>query len=379
MPSLEFVPEEDLPPVTTEAFGPVTIERLTIGGMSDLDGQGAQDADPAKLAELMITQLCHKADGTRLTEGEVSALSPADRAVLVQGLIDANEDLFGDPVTERGEDENGHTKIRKTGVRITMPRGESESAESYLHRGWQAQLGRLKAQVEAMLPAISGMRDTIRTAVMPDLIKNVSAAARLGQQLKGLSSLGASVGTGLIKTPGLGAPPFSMPREPTAPRPTIEPLKNPAVKTNVLLSEVKVELEQMRAVAALTAEMQQTLNDVARTILTEFSKGAEDAAKTSENSLKMAELGIRFAKRSYWVAIASMIVSTVVALVALWTSIDASGKRTNEQTQSAARLEAARNAEIHSRDELTRALDRHSRALEAQAKRHGRSSNTARR
>lgn len=370
MPKLEFEPEEEFPPVTTDAFGPMGIERLTIGDMSDLDEQGARDADPIRLASLMIAQLCHKADGTHLTADEVADLSPADRQILVDGLIAANPDLFGEAETENIEDKDVGTRVRKTGVRITVERELDESAEHYLQRGWQEQVRRLNAIVESMLPAVRGMRDTLKSAVMPDLIKNVSAASRLGQQLKSISALGAGINAGLIKPPAFGGlkdGPASKGFAP--PRPAIDFSKSPAAKTNVLLAEVKVELAQMRAMATLTAEMQQSLNDVARTILTEFSKGAEDAAKTSSHSLEMAQLGIAFAKRSYWVAIASLIVSTAVALAALFISMDASKKQDADQKLDAARLQAARQEEIRSRDALTSALDRHSRAVEAEAER----------
>lgn len=63
MPKLEFEPEEEFPPVTTDAFGPMGIERLTIGDMSDLDEQGARDANLTSDRCGRIPTLAYRVDG----------------------------------------------------------------------------------------------------------------------------------------------------------------------------------------------------------------------------------------------------------------------------------------------------------------------------
>ncbi|HWW27120.1 MAG TPA: hypothetical protein VNZ85_14630 [Caulobacter sp.] len=62
---------------------------------------------------------------------------------------------------------------------------------------------------------------------------------------------------------------------------------------------------------------------------------------------------------------ASLIVSTVVGLVALWASIDARKGQAADQASQQHALDVVRHQELRSRDDLTQALNRHA-ALEQQ-------------
>jgi hypothetical protein len=119
------------------------------------------------------------------------------------------------------------------------------------------------------------------------------------------------------------------------------PPPNPLYETNRLLGEQAEHIGEMRQLAADTAEMQRSLNEIALKILGEFNEGARTAERASSKALKVSQIGL-------WVAIGSAVL-TALALVA---SIGIAGYETRQdlaRDQAAAKLAAA--------TERTRAAD----------------------
>ncbi|HEY3696757.1 hypothetical protein [Phenylobacterium sp.] len=245
------------------------------------------------------------------------------------------------------------------------------------------------ADMKLATAGLHGLSEQMKAALGPSLIANEIASLRLSDQLKAMDlpssriadqmrealgptayvaeeirnlrgSLAEQIGAAKLATErslsldeltfahdqgpsddrlvALEIPRFDMPAMPA----------NPIHETNGRLAELSEHISQMRDLAATTAQMQQSLNEVAKTILTEFSKGAEASNRAT--------------KRALWIAAISTALSLVAVVVAVWSVLHQDAQ--NSKRENEAEAERAVQLEVQHRN--TTALNRLSKNLEAE-------------
>lgn len=279
-----------------------------------------------------------------LTKEDVALITPDDRRTLAAGLLEGHR-FHQNAVLKTTPNDAGETVSKFDGYETVTPREPDETDEAYLQRAYDAQAERHAAKwreiTKDVASQVSGLSAGMKAALGPGIMANFEDSWLLGQQLSAMSGTHSKILDGLKTRSsaadriaelgrGLGGPfdafsPRTEPRSPIAsvPRaPIIDLPPNPVHKTNSLLEELGERIEAMSAIAQSTATMQQSLNDVARTAVTEFATGAEDSKAATDLGLKIS-LG----------ALVVGAVSAILAAAAIWIGVEASG-------------EAARNAEI---------------------------------
>lgn len=389
---------------TTRAFGEVAVRPLTVNDMIELEEADAAAAFTTdNFSAAMAKLLCARADGAPLTDADMLVLDADDRAQIVRGLLSSNRFLFSLKASSGASEGSGEVPA-PTSEKL-LPRDEGEADEAYLLRGWRDYRRRFAAQTrEAMGARMAGLSEQLKKALAPSLAVNTAASLRLSSQLKAMQapslklaeqlreamapSLKLSAAVKALTQPsrgivdqmgklGIGAKRFQVDPElkrvveqikptrgldatalidaaaadrakssPEYSFPTIPP--NPAHQTNALLEEMSRHIGEMRDLAATTAEMQQSLNDVAATILTEFSKGAEDSRVATGRALK--------------IAVGSTILSLIAVLASIWGVFYQDLQSTKRDKSD----EKASQSLLRATKDNTKALDRFVRGLEAE-------------
>lgn len=261
--------------------GELFLRKLSLQDLSNLTKADDPLLPVADLVKVLISTLLRDGNEALLTAEQVGSLTPEDRARIVTAIIEQNEDWFFEDQNKEGEG----TDIAK--VHVPMTRAQGESAEEFLARGYRAEAARMKTRLGAMF---KGMSSHLKSMLGPGLTANLGASNRLGEIIKSMQGgVGAAAaGQATIRHEPLE---FKMPPIP----------RNPIYDTNEILEEVAAQIDQMRELAAATAEMQRTLNDTASAAVADFSSGAEATRKATRNGL--------------WIAGASLAVS-IIALIA---------------------------------------------------------------
>lgn len=291
--------------------GEVFLRKLSINDLSTLAEADEPPLPVGDLVTALIGTLLRNGDEALLTAEQIGALSPEDRGRIVAAITAQNEDWFFEDVNEDGE------ATDTTKIHVPMVRAEGESAEEFLVRGYRADTTRMKTRIGTMF---EGMSSHLKSVLGPGLAANFGASNRLGEIIKSMQGgVGASAGQATIRHEPFE---FKMPPIP----------HNPIYDTNEILGEVAGQIDQMRELAAATAEMQRTLNDTASAAVADFSSGAEATRKATRNGL--------------WIAGASLAVS-IIALVATvylgWgQSKDTQGRDAAQRTQTERAITADR-------------------------------------
>jgi cell division protein FtsB len=149
------------------------------------------------------------------------------------------------------------------------------------------------------------MDPLFRKSMVSQLAENLSASQSLAERLADMRSPLERLGKSSV------ADILGIDREPAR---LVQPpiIESPMKLTNDLLNDVRADIADMRELAVETAEMQRSLNDVARSILTEFTVGAADSRAAAEKTLKIAKFGL-------WIAGVSALLAAAAIFVSLWT------------------------------------------------------------
>lgn len=291
--------------------GEVFLRKLSMNDLSTLAEADEPTLPVGDLVNALIGTLLRNGDEALLTAEQIEALSPEDRGRIVAAITAQNEDWFFEDVNEGGE------AIDIAKIHVPMVRAEGESAEEFLVRGYRAYATRMRTRLSTMF---EGMSSHLKSVLGPGLAANFGASNRLGEIIKSMQGgIGSSEGQATIRHE-----PFEL-KMPPIPR-------NPIYDTNEILGEVAGQIDQMRELAAATAEMQRTLNDTASAAVADFSSGAEATRKATRNGL--------------WIAGASLAVS-IIALIATvymgWMqNKDTQGREAAQRTQTERAITADR-------------------------------------
>ena len=259
-------------------------------------------------ASELIMRLGQKGDGEALSSADVSLLSDDERAEVVQGLLQTQDHFFTDTRRINASDGANRSETPSVEPKLALPRNDGETDEAYLFRGWHNYERRASEQSKEMFKSIAaataGLSDAMKSAISPGLLANTAASSRLSDVLRDMhwptrsiagdiTKLARDIGsTSLVESVASAGLARALEQQ-SAPRLHLQNIPpNPAHKTNDLLSEVSARIAQMTELAATTAEMNQSLNDVTRAILTEFSKGAADSKKATGRALLIAGLSV---------------------------------------------------------------------------------------
>lgn len=314
--------------------GDVFLRRLSVSDLSKLNKADEPPLPVGDLVTALIGTLLRNGDEVLLTAEQVDALSPEDRARIVAAITAQNQDWFFDDMNEDGD----AVDIAK--VHVPMARAEGESAEEFLARGYRAEALRMKTRFSTMF---KGMSEHLKSVLGPGLAENYSASNRLGEIIK---SMQGGMGAATEAHATIRHEPFEL-RVPPIPR-------NPIYDTNEILQEVAGQIDQMRELAAATAEMQRTLNDTASTAVADFSSGAEATRKATRNGL--------------WIAGTSLVVSIIALVVTIYMdwgqSNDAQGRDAAQRMRAERAISADR--EVAARIQLL--TEEIARSREATAK-----------
>ncbi|WP_236574934.1 hypothetical protein [Sphingobium sp. S6] len=230
--------------------------------------EAEKESSSENLVTALIAALTRKADQAPLSLADVAALTPADRQHLVRAIIRHNQDWFDAP------DESGSKGCERL---------EGESDEDLLARAWRAHVESFRQKLTGMLGRTT---ERMRVKLSPSLAANIGSSQRLSELLRNIAAQPHEHAIGPVPEP------LKLPDIPL----------HPALKTNDILADVAEKIEQMRDVATATAEMQRSLNDLASEAVADFSAGAEDTRKATQNGLKIAGA-------SLFVSIIALIVS----------------------------------------------------------------------
>lgn len=375
----------------TEALGRLTFRHLSFGAMIELEKRNDAAAfEPATFLDELIGRLGKKeassgddlAEADRaLSEADIAKLTDAERVAIAEGLV-TGLGLHTEPVMATETDEEGRRVSRIAEHKVVLEREEGEPAEVFLLRAWRDHAKRFSEQASKMMKSVlgeaSGISESLRKAIAPGLLENITASQRLGaqisqmipklgitDQLKGISSITDHVrnlGVGGIGRDftGLdrGSPSIADIGRPSTLFPTYEdvaPLQlpeldfeNPIFETNERLTEMGEHIAEMRALAATTAAMQQSLNTVATQILTQFAEGAEKARKAG------------------YYALAISVISAVLALVAILTGLWGDFRQDGQDRASDRAAQSRLDEELAVRRQELEASNRLAAAIEAQ-------------
>lgn len=316
--------------------GELFLRKLSFKDLSSLTGADKPPLPTGDLVTALIGTLLRNRDETQLTKEQVRALSAEDRARIVAVITAQNQGWFFEDVNEDGES----TDIAKN--HVPMVRLDCESAEEFLARGYRAEAARWNAIASTMF---RDMSSHLKSVLGPGLAANFDASNRLGEIIK---SMQTGVGAEVASQATIRHAPsqFEMPPIP----------HNPIHDTNAILEDVAGQIDQMRALAAATAEMQRTLNDTATAAVADFSSGAEATRKATRNGL--------------WIARASLTVSIIALLATIYMgwvqSRDTHGRDAAQRTQAeraiAADREVAARVQLLT-EELARSREGTAKAL----------------
>lgn len=286
------IPSEPVGAIGT--IGDVFLRRASVQVFSDVsqaDEGGKLDAE--SLVTGLIFGLAQKADDTKLSDDEVHGLAPEDRQRLVRQIIHLHPEWFS---LDR---DDGDTALVDAGIE----RAEGESDEEYLARGFRSKASRFAARLKNLF---SGTSERMKSILGAGLAANMGASRRVSQLVKSMS------GPSSLSQATIRHEPFEFEL------PEIPP--NPIFDTNEILAEVAGQIEQMRDLAAATAEMQRTLNETASAAVADFSTGAEASRKATRNGLGIAG--------------ASLLVSVIALGVTVYVSIS-QGAETSAREKAA--------------------------------------------
>jgi uncharacterized membrane protein len=327
---------------STESLGDVSIRRLNMRDMIALQARNSTEPfDASKLASSVLQRVASASDGSPMTAEELAKLKPEERGQIVEAVVADHPSLFdlaatsADPEATKPDD----------APRLTLSRAEGESAEDYLFRGWSNHNATFLAGIRKTLATAESLGKGLSGPMRMALAANNSASAKLSEQLKAMHLGGAAGALSHIEAVRQPTPTFDLRLPP-----------NPIVETNAILSDVAQHIGDMRDLASTTAEMQQSLNTVAQTILTEFKEGADAAAKSSKDALSVAKIGLIVS-----------IVTAVLTLLAIGVAVVLAILQSQDQATQQARSEALGRAELVSQQQHTKALTRYAEALERAA------------
>lgn len=352
--------------IETEHLGELRFHRITVGDISALMKAETETPETAaSFVDLLLTMVGRHAqiqgeDQARpIALDEVRQLSAEERAAIVKGLIDGLELQYEVISTPKDDDEGERSATSR--YEVTTPREDQEDDEAYLHRAWTVYRDRYQATAKRTMEAILGPASTLsavgRMNLLPGLQANIAASERLRDQLNWLKPgnlLGSDIAkmakAGSFKALDLGIGSNGgriISQPPELPRIDFTPPPNPAHKTNTLLADMGERIEAMRAVALTTAEMQQTLNDVARKAVTDFAAGAEQSKAAGDRALLVS-------------VVAAVIggVSLIVAAASTWVTVDLSHRQARDAKAQALTETARRQAETDLRKREVTATER---------------------
>lgn len=258
-----------------------TLGKISAKPLSTDDMMALKRADrktpftPETFAQKLVSLLVVTDDNKPLSPEAFSQLPLSESEAIVEGIIRRQSYFFiaSDGQTSQDEPEEGQQTAQVSMLR----RDDGKSSAAYLLRGWRHYEHRHAEEMSALVKGmgLSSLSEVAKLKLGPSLYANIAASTRISEQL-GLMKIGPS------------ATEF---REHFLSPPRMEPIKlppNPIVKTNEILGEMSQHIAEMRELAASTAQMQQSLNDAAQTILVEFSKGAADLKSSGDQALRVA-------------------------------------------------------------------------------------------
>lgn len=324
---------------TVGSLGELTLRSVSMGSMGVFQDLPDSHAIAASgVVDHLIVALVERSDGAKFSENEVEALVADDRAEIVSHLIKHHSNWF----------DGADATVREPG----------EADEEYLARGFRATSARFKASQkrlkESLLRSTTGMSERLKAAMLPGLTANSVASDHLGGIINSISR-GSAIVSRADGMGGILGSETSKTRAPPSARITHEPFTTPDVviaphpahETNALLEGVSQRIEDMRALAVGTAELQRSLNETATAAVSQFSKGAEAAERAAADGLALSRNSLALSKDGLSVAIASAVLSAIaiIASVVMWA--DQNGKETAREEAAAA--QAGRLVAIESR------------------------------
>lgn len=234
---------------------------------------------------------------TPLSADDVRSLSVEERRQIVAKLLESLKLHTTSEITFE-KDADGFSRAVEGPDTIVVSRDEGETDEVYLLRSWRDYRRRFTARTAAISQhlkgAFGGFSKSFQGLVVPDLAANFAASQRLADQLARIGS-GMDFSKVLYPTGRTWSAADPKPKKESRPHIEISSLvpsspvfdlpPSPFVKTNELLASMESNIAGMAALTANTAEMQRSLNDAARNILTLFAKGAEDSRRAGNRAL----------------------------------------------------------------------------------------------
>lgn len=382
----------------SKALGHLTFRYLSVGTTIELqEADEAQTFDSETFFDALVSRLGRKPppehadeageekDGfSTLSEAEIAQLPSDERAAIAEGLVGGLR-LDREPVWETDDDEEGRRIARIASYKILLERTDGETAEEFLLRAWRDHAERFAENSKKMMRGVLGeatkISESLKRAITPGLLENITASQRLGaqisqmmpslkiaDQLKGVTSIsdhikdlgiggiggiGRDIGALGRSSPNIadiarGASAFPRYEEVEIPRLPELKFTNPIHETNERLTEMGGHIAEMRELAATTATMQQSLNTVATQILTQFAEGAEKSKKVG------------------YLALSVGVISAVLALVAILTGLWGDFRQDGQDRASDRAAQARLDEELSLRRQELEASNRLAAAIEAQ-------------
>jgi hypothetical protein len=371
------------------SLGPLVFRHLSVGATIELQEIDEKHPfEPAPFFDQLLGRLgsfAPSSDGDTepakpITQEDIAKLSSEERERIAEALIPALR-LHTEATRETETDSEGNRTSRISGHKVVLDREDGEAPDAFLLRAWRDQCRRLTESAKSMMKSVlgeaSGISEALKNAITPGLLTNITASQRLSAQISqmmpkvriadqfkgittisdrfkdlGIGNIGRDIGA-LGKTGssiGDTGRSTAFPRYEEFVAPELPELnfENPLFETNERLGEMGEHIAEMRALAATTATMQQSLNTVATQILTQFAEGAEKSKKVG------------------YLALAVGVISAVLALVAILTGLWGD-LRQNDMDRASDRAAQSRLAEeLTIRRQELEASNRLAAAIEAQ-------------
>jgi hypothetical protein len=306
-------------------IGSVEIRGLSFGGLEKLEKADKEAPfTPESFLRELVRNMVRRPDSPKeeLGSEEIEQLL-GDRERIIPALIQASH-FFDKPISH-AVTAGGEGGEKNAGRQLVTERKEGEGDEEYLLRGYREYVARTMQTFRNMFSDVAdrlkGFTPSLGKSLAAGLMDNMRASQRVADRLASMRSGQEELARRLAQSPTDAVSKHLRPdhAQRSVPLRLPELPPNPIFQTNKLLHELGEDIAEMRELAIETADMQQSLNDVASRLLTEFTVGAADSKAAADKTLKIARYGLAIAA-----------VSAVFAAVAIFVTVWTSGPSDNE-------------------------------------------------
>ncbi|HET9638786.1 MAG TPA: hypothetical protein VFP12_06235 [Allosphingosinicella sp.] len=333
----------------------MTFYALNFGNLVDLEERDDEVTKTSgDLANEVMKLTGRGPSGQALDDAALSRLAPEERREILEALVRAHHSFFEKTTFRCVPNDSGGSTLEASDTSLIVPRLEGELAEDYFFRGYRHFRENFAETFRPLSAQLAAFSKSLRSSLAAPWSDNLKASEQLSKNIRGLfpSKNAFPSVKGIARSTPVDLEKFVN-------------LPNPAHTTNDLLGEVAAELTAMREITASAAEMQQSLNEIAKTILTEFSTGAAQSAQAAADGLEISKNSLATSRNSFWVAVGSAVLALVAIAIQALSNSDG---RTERKAELA--------VEARSRSELTKAqqtlkaaIDRQTTMLEQQERR----------